>query len=131
MSLLTLVCLLEGGQHIFVVSEPTDNYVCELKNTIKKANENRLRDVDSPDLTLWKVRDSSISKPRCLPLKLQNSLQVNVNLEGVSRDSYRDIKVEGCQEAELLWPLKALSQVFPDPPARTQLSIIVRPDGEH
>jgi hypothetical protein len=59
MSALNLVCLLEGGQDVFIVTVSTDDSVIELQNRIKKVNENDLRGVDAHHLRLWKVRDSA------------------------------------------------------------------------
>ena len=54
---ITLTCLIESESSPFIVEPKEDISIMKLKKLIHEEHKNRvLRDVDTADLTLWKVR---------------------------------------------------------------------------
>lgn len=52
-------CVFDGEsiEEVFAVKLPLDRFVNDLKEEIKKRNENSLRNVDNCHLVVWKVSD--------------------------------------------------------------------------
>jgi len=100
---LELNCLVcdDDPSHIFTIEIANTKTVSALKRAIKDENEHLFRHVDAKTLVLWKV-----------------SFPAGPSLE----ENLSNVKLVG--EGSLL-PLDELSEVFPEPPVRKHLDIVV------